>query len=1648
MDVPIENCISAKIYRPDSFKKILVIIFITLLYIVSLPACYYTAGEPRALAMIQAQKLIDKRWNLANKEAKEEDNSAVKFDNTLFETSSEEKTENEEEFEPIFIDLEDDEENDKKSSKINLLNNEDKKIDDEVVYDEFGIPINKKFLEIDESKSSSSGNFITRFFTGNKETKRAQQEFEQWKKELKNNEADDVTLPPEYLPSAWACLLLFLTLTTHALFHLMCHWNIKFKALTLFKSSKTIDLDSYVLIQPPLNRGNAELVPIKQFHIKNFERLYCEFQHQKYLYTSPNDLDSETAKNFKNGVFTLLAYPINQPIEFYLTSQGLTSEEEISTLIKKFDKNNLTIKIPGFLELLKAQLLSPLSIFQFFCALLWLIDDYWSYFFFTIFSVIMYEATTVFQRSRTQKMLGGMSPKPSPVYVYRNKKWIIVASNDLLPGDIMSVSYKKQATKKSTDVTTTSTAATANSPAQTDDSTSPTSRNEIIQCDCILLRGSAVVNEASLTGESIPQMKESLIQTDYSDNEKLDYNGIHRVNTLFSGCSLITVSNSNSLNPKHDVIPSPPDSGAIAYVLRTGFGSSQGSLLQMIEFSQQNVSGNSRETGLALLLLFFFALLASGYVLKIGIEKGEKTTHELLLRCIIIITSVVPRQFPMQMAVAVNMALMTLSKANIFCTEPYRVPLAGKISHCLFDKTGTITTDQLVPVGIIGYNSDKEQALEEKFSRYYREEDVEESDEKVFKNLTPVEEAEGMTAIILAGCHSLVEVSNDNSVTPANINKNELFTENYIHNLSFSTNDLTGDPIELAAMKSIDWFWDNKSSTAYTDGGEKKVLAGIKLLENEIDELNKDKAVNKNYAKELENKQKAIENLNKLLKVKREKNNNLKYHKISIIQRYHFSSSLQRMSVIVKCFNNLKDKDSEEYYILVKGSPEILSKLIDKKKLPKWYNIMYEKLARKGLRILSLGYKKLKNLDEVNNLSRQELESNLNFGGFIAFECKVRGDSAIVIKSLRESDHKVIMLTGDSLLTSFHVSKKVHICDKNKSSYSLSFKSNEENKDDIKNYYWKYLDSNNESKDLPFELSNLEDIAQKYNLLATEEYLFHLISITGKDESPLWKIIEHFKVLSRMSPYGKTEIIERIQKLSKNYHVFMCGDGGNDVGALKQADVSIALLSGHANSNTSTELTVEEEYDENGELIKKSEKSAEDVLNEHENQLKKRTEDFNKLRQAHMKEFQRKFTAEQQAKLQEELKKRTEAGEYGAMFTLMKEQTAMIKRAMLEENKRFMAQHGQVWDPKMEDEINKSVGGSGLESLLGDSGDAMGLPLVRPGDASVAAPFTSRIPSIRAVIDLIRQGRCTLLSALMQQQIMMLESIITAYTLSALSLHNARSSERQMMLSSWLLMSAGLSFSYSSPINKMHPLRPLSSLFHPSVILSTLGQALIHILCMTLAVRWATEAMGPEKLNELTEFFKRVKESDYDRYENCADDDFMCQFQSYWMAPFMPNLLNSTVFLVETSQMISVYFTNYKGRPWMKGLLENHTLFLSIFLCIGSVIFAAWEFSPQINDMLQLTPFPDDAYRYRVLLLVFLSIFGTFLWDRFCIMIFSKNIFRAMWHEMMQTTPADLVPILKTVVMIAAGLFILSTGNILLGIGAYYYYSNYMKKNN
>lgn len=78
-----------------------------------------------------------------------------------------------------------------------------------------------------------------------------------------------------------------------------------------------------------------------------------------------------------------------------------------------------------------------------------------------------------------------MSVDPFKILVCKNDEWVSVASDELLPGDVVSVSMKK---------------------ASSDDS------EVILPCDMLLVAGSVVVNEAMLSGESTPLLKVACIE--------------------------------------------------------------------------------------------------------------------------------------------------------------------------------------------------------------------------------------------------------------------------------------------------------------------------------------------------------------------------------------------------------------------------------------------------------------------------------------------------------------------------------------------------------------------------------------------------------------------------------------------------------------------------------------------------------------------------------------------------------------------------------------------------------------------------------------------------------------------------------------------------------------------------------------------------------------------------------------------------------------------------------------------------------------------------------------------------------------------------------------------------------------------------------
>jgi len=1354
---------------------------------------------------------------------------------------------------------------------------------------------------------------------------------------------DYESLPSPHLPNAWSCALILVTISSHILFHLMCVWSIGFKASCLFQPSSRVRPGYFVRLTPHANKGKADICRLEESEVTL--KFTFTFQYQGYEVVEPDEEDPDLVDG-DGGAYgvRLIKCPTNLRWQDYQQSRGLASDGEVEVAQDKYGTNVFELPRPTFWQLYQKQLMSPLAIFQFFCTALWMLDTYWKYTCFTLLSVLGFEASTAFQRLKSMATLRGMSTKSFSVNVYRKAAWQERPIEELLPGDIISLVAKKPEPKE-----------------EGEEPKAAEKTHLTVPCDCLLLNGSAIVNEATLTGESVPQMKDAL-STASDSSIQVDAFGKHKIHALFSGTSLIQVTPGQKAIGNHagkgeDVL-SPPDDGIVCYVLRTGFNSSQGELMRMIEFSTEDVGADKIETCLQLLFLLCFALVAAGYVLKKGMEDPTKPTYKTLLRCTLIITSVVPPSLPMQMAFAVHTALMSLLKSGIFCTEPFRVPYAGRVSYCFFDKTGTLTSDQMVAVGVV--NADKAGKQQGGATR----------------DSGAVREACTMAAMVVGGCHSLIEVEGR----------------------------AIGDPIEVAALQGVGWsyvpgtntasptLWRNKESFV------QKQREFVATLTHEADKNEKEEVTKK------------IENLEKTLKADKLEAKKLQ---VTIEQRFHFSSELQRMSTICRVSSSSPDKAAAGAYCLTKGSPEAIARLLVSK--PEWYDATYQKMAEQGQRVLALAYKHLAGdqqaAREYAQKPRDAAESELTFAGFIAFRCETRKDSMLVIKALDSSKHNCVMLTGDAPLTALSVAQEVSIA-RFSNTKALILSEKEEG-----GLEWTPAISSGTSKESPvsFDPQEMENLSMSHDLVITGRSLE--LVLQGPDAEAMEGQLHAVRIYARMSPWQKEQVIQAVRK-SQKAHCLMCGDGGNDVGALKEADVGLALLSGFGNANVGGE---EQEKDAIAD--------AEEALGEQRKEAMQRAQALSKKANEELSRKRRDLMSRQQQWVEEELAARRTRGEdtgFWGQMGAMKSVMGRLKGEIKKEQDVMQKKHGNAF-------------AAGAAKWAGEMDGMEDTPMVQLGDASTAAPFTTRTPSIGACVDIIRQGRCTLLSAVQQMQIMMLESMISAYTMSTMSVDGTRPSEAQMMASGSLMSVASLAFSFARPVDRMHPVRPLASVFHPAILFSMLGQLAIHLGCMVYIAGLAKDVMGEEAVKEIVEF-----EKERNKQIDSMDEEAFNDWTWFMSVPFKTNLLNTCCWLVETSQQISVIFVNYKGRPWMKGLLENQPLFLSLFLCIALVAVCAWGVVPYLNQVLNLVVVPEDL-RFKVMGTLFTSLVGSFLWDRLMVAVFAPHIFKAQIDEAKSVKAADFLPLLQTVgYIVGGGVFLLAGNPILWGV-AFMIWRNYKK---
>jgi Ca2+-transporting ATPase len=189
--------------------------------------------------------------------------------------------------------------------------------------------------------------------------------------------------------------------------------------------------------------------------------------------------------------------------------------------------------------------------------------------------------------------------------------------------------------------------------------------------------------------------------------------------------------------------------------------------------------------------------------------------------------------------------------------------------------------------------------------------------------------------------------------------------------------------------------------------------------------------------------------------------------------------------------------DKEKNIISVLGAPEVvldMSNYIDKEK-------MFSKIkefAKEGLRILAIGYKFTES--SKLNIDRSDL-TDINFLSLLVLADPIRKEVKNVVEKAKSAGLRIIIISGDHLLTAGYVAKELGILTQDHRII--------------------------EGKNLPVELG---------------------------------EVVLNYDVFARVTPEDKLRIINALKE--KGELVAMIGDGVNDAPALLKADIGVAVGSG------------------------------------------------------------------------------------------------------------------------------------------------------------------------------------------------------------------------------------------------------------------------------------------------------------------------------------------------------------------------------------------------------------------------------------------------------------------------------------------------------
>ncbi|KAI0244014.1 hypothetical protein L0F63_003763, partial [Massospora cicadina] len=273
---------------------------------------------------------------------------------------------------------------------------------------------------------------------------------------------------------------------------------------------------------------------------------------------------------------------------------------------------------------------------------------------------------------------------------------------------------------------------------------------------------------------------------------------------------------------------------------------------------------------------------------------------------------------------------------------------------------------------------------------------------------------------------------------------------------------------------------------------------------------------------------------------------------VLVVKRNAFVHARASMSVLVE------DPGTGRWHVFIKGSFERIKAIAREATLPPNYDPVTAQLAREGCYVLGMAHRDLGALApdaraRVRGWGRDELERDAEFLGLVLFRNQLKPDTVEAISQLHTGGTRTLMITGDNAFTGIHVARACAILSPGAQVLLGDVGQRHSKGGDA----LQWLDVDTDAAITTPELqAQLLAAPHPVELAVTERAFDHLVR-----HDQMRDILPCVRVYARMTPEGKVRCIEL---LMAGGVVGMCGDGGNDCGALRAAHVGVALSDAEA----------------------------------------------------------------------------------------------------------------------------------------------------------------------------------------------------------------------------------------------------------------------------------------------------------------------------------------------------------------------------------------------------------------------------------------------------------------------------------------------------